>query len=361
VKQILYFISYLAILLVFNQCESRFDFKEDRSSVNQLIIAGYINQSNGPYMVEIRQTSFLGTPPTPFLNAKVVMFDDGGSREAFQDNQDGTYTCEGNVVKGFPGRSYHIEVLLPDGRSYRSKPDRMPSIGSNDQMHWRQVKAITTTNLGTDVETNGVEVGFTTRPESTDPVFLLWNGEETYEYKPTDFPEFNNVTPPPCYITEPIGVEKINIFTTVGYTPDTFRVNRLFARTLDKSFATKHIFSLYQLSISEENYEYMKSIESLAENVGSLFDTPPGRALGNIEPLSDPEEPVQGFFQAVLMDTTRIAVFPSELKNIVFPFSDACIFLEGFEDREFYSDTCLDCLLLPRSSIIRPGYWVNTN
>ena len=351
----------IIILLSLFRCESKFDFREDRSSVNQLIIAGYINQSNGPYHVEIRQTSFLGAPPTAFLNAEVVLLDDSGSREAFKDNLDGTYTCPGNVVRGFPGRSYHIEVILPDGRSYRSKPDKMPSVGSRDQMHWRQVKAITTTNLGTDIETNDVEVGFTTRPESTDPVFLLWNGEETYEYKPTDFPEFNNLTPPPCYITEPIGAEKINIFTTVGYSPDTFRINRLFTRTLDKSFATKHIFSLYQLSISEENYEYMKSIESLAENVGSLFDTPPGRALGNIEPLTDPNEPVQGFFQAVLMDTTRIAVFPSELKDIVFPFFDDCIFMEGFEDSEFYSETCLDCLFLPRSSTIRPGYWVKTN
>lgn len=347
---------------LFTGCEEQFDFIEDRASTNQIIISGFINQSNGPYFAEVRQTAFLGAVPTAVLNACITLVDEGGNREEFEDNLNGTYTCPGNVVRGFPGRSYFIEVELMDGRQYRSRPDRMPMTRGRDRLHWRQIREVETSELGIDIDFNAIQVGLTTNiAGNSQPTYLLWNAEETYEFKPTDFPEFANLTPPPCYIIQDIGNGQINLFTDVGYLPDTFRMEELFVRRLDKSFATKHIFSLYQLSLSEENYEYMKSIEALAENIGSLFDTPPGQALGNVDPITNPEESVQGYFQAVQMDTTRIAIFPTQLQNVVFPFSDNCLYQEGFEDPELYPSQCIDCLILPRSQRERPDYWIFVN
>lgn len=360
-----YWIGLVLGIAMLPGCEERYFFDEDKDVARQIVIFGYINQGKGPYLVRIQQTSFTGQVPTDVFNARVVLVDQNGNREEFapqfytkDDVSRVNYLAYGNIVKGFPGRSYHIEVELADGRKYRTEPDRMPLYGATDEILWEESVMITTSSLGVDVAVPVVKCDLVTRFQSRDePIFLTWLGEEAYAFFQTDFPDPFNSVPPPCYIISPIGATEITLFSSVGYTKNETHVPGIITRTIDKSFQIKHIFSIYQYSMSERNYQYMKSIEALAENSGSLFDTPPGVALGNVVSLQDEPENVQGFFQAVLMDTSRIAIFPNLLQTQV---TDDCAYQQNtFPDD--YPSICKSCELLPNASFVRPGYWVQTN
>lgn len=359
-----YFTHLIVCLVLVSACETLYLLDEDKDVARQIVISGYINQGPGPYHVKIQQTSFTGEAPTDVFNAQVTLVDEGGNREDFvaqtfiQDNKSKVnYRCPANIVKGYPGRSYHIEVVLADGRRYETEPDRMPFYQGQDEISWEETELITTSTLGLDVSVPAVKCHLTTRFQQQDePIFLTWLGEETYAFFQTDFPDPFNNTPPPCYIIRPIGAEDLNLFTNVGYTKSEFEVPGIITRAIDKSFQIKHIFTLYQYSMSERNFQYMRSIEALTENSGSLFDTPPGVAYGNVIPDRQ-DENVQGFFQAVLMDTTRIAVFPNFLNTQV---SDDCAYLSGTFEYD-YPNICKNCTLLPNASLERPDYWVDTN
>lgn len=344
-------------------CEEQYFFDEDKDGARQIVISGYIHQGRGPYLVKIQQTSFTGQVPTDVYGACVTLFDQNSNSEAFQEvrlegnvteDDELVYQGGGNIVKGFPGRSYHIEVELSDGRRYRTEPDRMPLFAGRDQLEWVETEQISTSQQGIDVSIPVVECHLSTTFDRQDePLFLTWLGEETYAYFQTDFPDPFNSQPPICYTERPIGAEELHLFTNVGYTLNRTEVPGIITRPIDKSFQLKHIFTIYQYSMSERNYQYMKSIEVLAENSGSLFDKPPGVPLGNVVSLED-EGDVQGYFQAVLIDTTRIAVYPSQLRAQV---RDDCAYMEN-TDPDDYAGICKDCTLLPNTSTQRPDYWI---
>lgn len=353
-RQFTYRLFTLALLIV--GCEDEFFLIEDKTEP-QIVITGNVRQAPGKAVVNVNQTSTTGGIPVPVRGACIILFDNEGNSEELEDEGDGLYLSSGTIVPGIPGNAYHIEVQLVTGNTYRSLPDTMPSFKMEDELSWRQDLETTTSDLGIDIQTETLFTEITSSIPTTDEeLFIQWVADEVYQFLPTDFPDPFGTIPPPCYITQPVGAQTIELFTTVSFQGSEYNDPTLFSRPVDDSFLTKHIFSVYQLSMSEQSYTYMNDIKVLTENQGSLFDQPPGLALGNIIP-DDPNESAQGFFQALLTDTTRFAVFPDQVTN---EFRDPC---EYNASRPFgdYPQQCLQCLTVPNSSYTRPSYWLTTN
>ena len=182
------------------------------------------------------------------------------------------------------------------------------------------------------------------------------DGEETYLFIPTDFPDPFGDIPPPCYVTQVVGTDQINILSTGLINNNPYVIPSIFSRALDKSFLNKHIFSLYQQAISRGYFEYLNDLKILTGNIGSLFDSPPGQVKGNIISTGNPEEQVLGYFAAVLGDTIRMAIFPNDLDFFV---SDNCKFIP--DPRTTYKAQCLDCSIIPRSTQVRPDFFSKVN
>lgn len=334
-------------------CEQLYDFEEDKDFDRPIIISGYVDQSRGPYFVKISQAQIAGNFPSFIRGANVVLFDGDGEAEAFKEMGDGVYRCAGSIVNGRPGGTYHIEVQMPSGQVFRSVPETMPDQQATDWLFWREELEVRTSGSGLDFEIPVINLTLESDiPKVSDPVFFNWVAEESFSIIPTDFPDPFGTIPPPCYVTRLYGSERINIFTSFIDQSGTVRIEDILTRQIDDSFLTKHIFTIYQYAISESYYGYLTDVKVLVENNGSLFDAPPGQALGNLY-VVEGNQTVQGYFHASLVDTTRVAVFPDQIETFIV---DDCKY-DGAKRYSEYAPHCLDCSNFPGSTYRRPDFW----
>jgi hypothetical protein len=344
----------LFVVTTLFSCEERFDPILERLDSENYIINGYINQSvTDSYVVTVQQTNTSG-PPTPVFNAQVEVIDEHGLRERFIEGEIGTYESKGEIVQGKPGTAYYLEVKITNGQFFRSIPDLMPNIIIEDTMTWREEIFVSTSTSGTDVGLPYVVVDLQAMtPSSSSSYNIWWVLEETFQFNEVDFPDPFGSIPPPCYITQIYGPGTIDLFTKTGYSGEQFDQTELFIRDIDESFLAKHLFTTFQHSVSDEYYKYLKDLASLVENSGSLFDTPPGRAVGNFLPVEGTDLVPLGYFSAVLTDTSRIAVYPSQLS---FTIPNKCAFIDAKAPSE-YDAQCRNCEVIPRSTKLRPKFW----
>ncbi len=190
-------------------------------------------------------------------------------------------------------------------------------------------------------------------PPNNSAYNMWWVLEETFQFNEVDFPDaFGNI-PPPFSILQIYGPGEVKLFTKTGDRGDQYDLKEVFPRDIEESFLTKHIFTTFQYSVFDEYYNYLQDLEVLVENSGSLFDTPLGRAIGNFSAIEDTDSVPLGYFSAVLTDTTRIAVYPSQLS---FTIPNKCEFIEGKPPSE-YDLQCRDCENVASSTKVRPNFW----
>ena len=317
----------------------------------QLIsINGLIHNAEGPYFVEIHETQEADRPPIPVGHAQVTLLDGHGNHELCLYEEDGKYACPGISVRGVPGGEYQIEVQV-DGDTYTSTQEIMPGVLGTNRLEWEERPVPRTSQSGIDVEETLVVFDmFAELPEVTAPTYMVWQMYETFQIRETDFPDPFGFIPPPCFITQNIGVQNFYTLPLTEFTGSNYYLGSVIERKIDISFLVKHIFSIRQSSVTENYFNYLRNINTLTSASGSLFDPPAGRVMGNISHEGDGLEPV-GYFAAVMQDTTHSVIYQAELESFIL---DLCIY-EPFK-RE-YPPICLDCLLVSNSTFDKPYWW----
>ncbi len=63
-------------------------------------------------------------------------------------------------------------------------------------------------------------------------------------------------------------------------------------------FYEKYIIHINQLSISKEGYEFFNLLRNQLSIKGNIFDPPPATIRGNIIGITNPDEPIVGYFTA---------------------------------------------------------------
>jgi hypothetical protein len=338
------FFSVLAFQL---SCEERYFLSLDPDVSDQLVINGFIDQSEGPYFVYVALTQGDWKPPLGIENAQVVIKDEGGQEESCVHVYEGKYSCAGDVVSGNPGVAYHLEVTY-DGQLFTSRPDRMPLVEASSLMSWTEDQIITTSVNGVDVD---VLV-----PNSEGFNFFQWRFEETYQVRETDFPDPFGTIPPPCYITKKTGSKQFELLFFNEFSSRQVTLDDAIVRPFDQSFLSKHIFIMYQQTISETYFKYLSQVEILTESAGTLFDPPSGRVQGNINTIDATVQPI-GFFGAIRVDTSYNVIYPNQIN---YTQKDGCLYNPSLADYE-YEPYCADCIKLSGSSKEPPAYWSKVN
>jgi hypothetical protein len=77
-----------------------------------------------------------------------------------------------------------------------------------------------------------------------------------------------------------------------------------------------------QLSITQDAYNFWKSIEELTTESGSMFDLQPYQVRGNVKNINNDNEPVLGYFIVAGISEKRI--FVDKPKELDFYYNDAC-------------------------------------
>lgn len=338
--------------LLCSSCLAPIDFSTEKIG-GRLVVSGQISPLRDQNIIQLGLTADTERLPFPLSGASITLLDDaGGSYSYIEDPiSPGSYIL--TDVSGIPERTYHIQITTPEGDIYESTPEKMPEAVGQLTTNYEILFEEFTDFEGTISNQPFIKIYSNAMlPSTSEPSYLKWGIEETYLLSPTDFPDIAGLVPPPCYIIQNADPQRIALFN--GADLKTTSIDNLLigSRVIDWTFLEKHYFTTYQSSLTKEAYEYWRKVNILANQVGSIFDTPPAEITGNIHSIVNPAEKVLGYFQATNQTYDRILLFPYDL-----PFP---LLMENctYNPNKFqYLQRCLDCLTVRNSSYRRPDWF----
>ncbi|CAN5456627.1 hypothetical protein BH23BAC3_BH23BAC3_25500 [soil metagenome] len=341
----------ILLLMIMGGCIDEISFDSEFSE-NQLVVEGSVHNGPGPYTVHLGETQLGENLPLPLSDATIQLIDSNDNRLAFNEIEPGKYQTMDESFRGEPGETYHIEIELPDGRSYSSKPETMPLQTASSTVHLEPgfVPERTASGGTRDVPVVFVSAN-TDLPVTEDPIFLKWTVEGLYAYREFDDP--SPFAPPPrtCFITEKINPQNILLFSGTqsgsGQIRDQFLTERRVV--VQHKFFIRYYFNVVTTSITEQRYNYWQNVEEMINRSGTIFDVPPATVPGNIKNNNQNGMPALGYFEAVLRDTSREFITSSDFSFFI---PDPC----GITNTERHQN-CYDCLEIENSTNERPPYF----
>jgi hypothetical protein len=283
----------------------------------------------------------------------VDLYDDAGNVYRYQEDEfnPGTY-----VINGFSGvesTSYFIRIEA-EGKTYESTPEKMPADAGQITSYLdyqmedvTDIEGIVTSQPFVKIFANAI------LPETSDDVFIKWNVDEAFLLSPTDFPDPFGSVPPACFVIQNADPQRITLFNGEEVKSRSVEGFLVGSRIIDWSFNEKHYITTYQTSLTKEAYEYWRKVNILANQVGSIFDTPPAEITGNIRNINNASEKVLGYFQASNQTFYRTFLFKSDAP---FPVATSTC---TYDNRNFqdYPARCLDCRSVRNSTYSRPDWF----
>ena len=288
------------------------DFEKDPAG-GQLVVTGSVTNAKGNYGISLKRTTQEKTFPVPVQGAQVTLHDDQGQQELLQEQEKGVYQSKG-LIQGQPGGTYEVEIVLADGTTYRSRPETMPTAIGKDSAYYEVAKREKVSDSGVLFEDQVLEVYADTQlPENAPSLYLKWNVETVYSVTTIIYnPLGTEITY--CYFYNYPNAQGIHLFNSqelpVG---SVLKKQFLGFREIDYSFLERHYFNVIQTSLTPGAYDYWSQVGELSNRTGSVFDTPPGLVTGNVYNVEDANEPVLGYFEATLVDTTRFFLTRSDI------------------------------------------------
>jgi hypothetical protein len=372
-------IFFFFTLLMMWACLDPYNPPADSNDYGYLVVDGFVNSNDGSGTITLSRTKPLNSdaPNAIVTNAQISIIDANGNTYGFFETGNGQYALSGAAID--LSKTYKLTVTT-GSKTYESDfvPVRVsPPI---DSISWRQLD-------------DDIEIYANTHDPSNNTRYYRWSYSETWHYTSA----FNSVVVLnknhsvsnrkdniyDCYQSHNAG--GILILSTTKLQDDAVRefvLNKI--PTSDVRLKSVYSIEVKQYALTKEAYEYWQELSKTTETPGTLFSPQPSQVTGNMHCVTNPSEPVIGYFSLGAADTKRIFIKP---KEIVFPqFSSAVddsyvncladtllthdvpryagtdllisavyyqIFLVGYLKS---SETCVDCRLKGGTNV-KPDFW----
>ncbi|HCW08362.1 MAG TPA: hypothetical protein DGG95_13460 [Cytophagales bacterium] len=338
-----------------------------------LVVEGMITDQPGPYVVKISETTSINDQSGDFVlitGATVILKDDQGNFETLKEMSTGSYYTQ--TFQGTVGRTYSLSITTADGFSYESAPEKLLPVGDFSNLRYEFVR-----NEDPQIDrqissTNGFNIYLDSDvlPEQESRVLWRWSGT----YQITSYPQFQVrygdgrgltfVPNPPlcsgyrnilgvlkgpyypcecciCWVTQNNNVPLLSDPNFVSNN----RINNQWVAFVEANVRTmsdKYYLQVEQLSISKAMYDFWNLVKQQRSNESNLFQTPPPKTSGNLEPKSEKYLPVIGYFAACSIKTHVIALESNDVPYVMLPIDSI-------------TSSCLD--VYKNSTNIKPSFW----
>ena len=343
---------YMLLFLLLAACTEVIDLKVD-SSEEMLIVDGRLTDGAFGNEVSLATTSALNSNQSPLREARISLLEDGAKIADYREVEPGKYHLIYPNDSAREGRSYQLQILLPNGKEYRSRPSIMPQTSVKD--HLRVETGIFPLQIGEEgIEEDRRMARLFAESDvlnADNDFYVRWDVYETWMLE-----ERLRIVPPgtpppvPCYITNNITGPAIRLYNGADLKANQLPEELFAFSEIDMRFSLQYFFHVVNSTFDQEAYQYFLRVEELANLQGSIFDKPPAPIPGNIISMDDANEEVLGYFQVVNTDTSRIKINAHELPFIV---PKPCPDWNRFREPSF----CTDCLEVENSTKAKPYYW----
>lgn len=359
----------LGVLIVFlglSSCVEQIEFELEKLERERLIVSGTLTNLNEPQVVFLSETTSkarkplladeenriftLNDLPRPLQGARVTLVDASQGRPwVYQETEPGKYELFDYLGTGSNSELY-LEIRVGD-RVYRSRPQKIPEAIGSDELSF----SFERTRLKDNPDAAQVLIKTAvTLPDQVGDYYLRWAVDEAYFWDLTFFPNPFNTPPPPCIVFGFPDPERITLINGDLLNKPGGKSTQIVAKRLvDQSFLSRHYFTVRQLSISKNAYEYWRRVRELVNNTGSVFDSPPASIQGNLYNVTNPDEVVLGYFEVARAKVSRIY---TTFKDVPFFLEKSCEYIPS-KRLDQYLPTCLSCNAFPNSQMEYPEWW----
>lgn len=371
-------------LCLFTGCVEPYDPAVRNSAGDFLVVDGLVNISDPGSAVTLSRTQQLsGEEERVFVTDAKLMLETGtGDMFPLISQGNGQY-----LTGGIDFSSYghcRLRIKTADGKEYESDYTPILRAPEIDSISW-------------EADQEGFHIRISTHDPENSTFYYRWELIETVHYKSSFYSNYildkslQEVVFRPqeeqiynCWKTHQY--DQIMVGTSNGLQEDVISKQRLLSLSPDSwKLGIKYSALVKQYALSREAYEYWDHIKKSTEEVGSLFDPQPSAIEGNIRCITDPNEPVMGFFS--LSSATEMRTFVSveelpdwarELKNqdgSCHPVEIDTILVEDLPDHtgkllinaiapfgqiigyETHYNSCIDCRISKRGTNKKPDFW----
>ncbi len=295
------------LMILVNGCLEPFQAPSSREEVNNLVVDGFFNGSDGVCTIYLSRAVPLDAPHSLLVEtgAQVLLEDEGGNAYLIGESVAGTYTASNLTLN--PGSKIILKITTRDEVEYESQVVTILTTPSLDSVTW------TTDEIGIPIYINA----HNTRDENG---YYYWKFTETWLYTAgyqtsVTLDSRLNIIP----LTENIyqcwsndRSKDILVATSTVLNDDTGILQDFPLVTIPwESPKLQYQYSVLveQRAISKETYEYLQELKKNTENLGTLFDPLPSQPVGNMKCLTYPDEIVLGNFTASTIEQKRIFIF----------------------------------------------------
>jgi hypothetical protein len=290
-------------LLFLAGCIEPFELPTSAEGQFFLVVDGGLNVEEGTGQVRLTRTQNLADTARPMIElmAQVTLEESQGNTYRFTDQLNGEYILEGADLNY--NQNYRLRIRTLGGREYLSEfvsAKRTPAI---DSLSWV-------------VQNNELQIQVNTHDPENNTRYYRWEIEETWRYTAAlssslvyrngqVVPRGENIYQ--CYKTERPSTTLIG--TSANLTQDVisrFPLTSIGSESPKLRF--RYSILVNQYGISQDEYNYWQMLRRNTESVGTLFDPQPALVRGNFTCLTNPEEPVLGYFSARSVTQKRIFI-----------------------------------------------------
>ena len=303
------------ILLVFmiSSCVEPISINPEQAS-GVMVVDGAITTEPGPYTVRISKSFSIGKfSNEKVTGARVVISDNKGNEAILSEVDSGVYKTLKNEIQGTVDNKYTLTITTAEGKVYHSLPEMLTATPAIDSIHYKLKEEIN--YIGNYAE--NIRTYFQMYVDVKDPAgvenYYRWESTRIMEFEsdlPTYPPEIDPPPDPPecCYLCYLYNYEQNNIALASDLFADGQEMKNIPVTRVGNGFENIFSFRVRQYSLSARAYDFLNRLRDQQENVGGVFDTPPGSIRGNVFNVNDQSEQVLGYFMASAVARKTIVV-----------------------------------------------------
>lgn len=350
------------IALILANCVQETDFSKINSDRDTVIVDGVFSDGPGPHFLRLTHPGGVNKQVFESIrNAQVVLSDDAGNQFPYQEtaSADGkSWFYQLDDVRGMPGRTYSVEIRLSDGREFRSRPEKMLEHVPVDSVQVKGEWFVSTDADGSITrEPFAYLYAYARSPAQVSGRYLRWDAESVHIFN-----EVVKIYNPfaaqhQCFITNRLNDQKVTLADLSQYQAGAPIFENVGKKRINNDLEQRICFLVYQHTISRTAFEYWQKIAQLIAPTGTIFDAPSSKVYGNVENLSDPDNPALGYFEVSTADTARVYTSNGQLGDeFVLPTNNYCDY-DWSNWPPVNHPECDNCLLLPSSTLEKPSWW----
>ncbi|MFC2125787.1 DUF4249 domain-containing protein [Bacteroidota bacterium] len=279
----------LITLLLLVGCIEPYEFDIEEGET-RIVVQGRITNEPGPYEVILTESANYSITVDGFSTylsgAEVYIIDDLGNYERMVEGSKGRYYTLKTGMQGEIGRSYYLEISLPNGDTYRSEPEVLTESSEINRLYYEF-------EPGSAIK----KLGFYVYLDAIDPLdetnFYKWESISWWLYTNDCWNKIRDFDPFNIQSDENINGNKIA---------------RKLIKRVPYNSRLPYVVTAWQLSLSAQAFNYLESMNKQVVSSGTMFDPPPTFLRGNIENVNDQEKLALGYFYAAGVSKLEIAI-----------------------------------------------------